>query len=379
MKDRQELFAVILDLAQTIQAAAIYPEHHQRVQLLLTRLHNRIGRAAAAVGTIHVGIIGDHFVIDEFPFLEMNPAMGKLLRDLREKGIEKFSIREGLTFGEMKRFIFFLVTGKDDASGKKWERISYGTIQTIRGEETAPEFVDGSLPRSHLLFGAADVLKDLLRSLAHERSGASLSQGRDIVASVMKGIRQDAFLIHRLMRLQSHDDYTVTHSLNVCSIVVAQARMLGIPEEHLQEIGLAAMLHDIGKEMVPPEILQKPGKIDASEFARMAEHPVLGANVLRKIDCGSDLPMIVCYEHHIKYDRSGYPKTSWREPLHPASCMTQIADVFDALRTYRPYRETLSLETTLSIMDRGRGAEFDPIYYDNFLRTLFAVQAGAET
>ncbi len=379
MKDRQDLFGVILDLAQSIQAAAIYPEHHQRVQQLLARLHDRIGRASAAVGTIHIGIIGDHFVVDEFPFLDMNPAMGKLLKDIREKGIEKFSIREGLTFGELKRFVYFLVTGKDDASGMKWERISYGVIQTIASEEDELDGKQMALPRSHLLFGASDVLKDLLRSLAHERRGGALSQGRDIVASVMKGIRQDAFLIHRLMRLQSHDDYTVTHSLNVCAIVVAQARMLGVPEDRLQEIGLAAMLHDIGKEMVPSEILQKPGKIDPAEFARMAEHPVLGANVLRKIDCGSDLPMIVCYEHHIKYDRSGYPKTSSGEPLHPASCMTQIADVFDALRTYRPYRETLSLETTLSIMDRGRGTEFDPVYYDNFLRTLFAVQAGSGT
>lgn len=377
MKDRQELFGVILDLAQAIQAAAIYPAHHQRVQQLLTRLHTRIGSVSAVVGTIHIGIIGDHFIIDEFPFLEMNPAMGKLLRDIREKGIEKFSFREGLTYGELRRFVYFLVTGREEASEAKWERISYGNIQTIGTTAGLPEGVKRSLPRSHLLFGVTDILKTILHSLAAGDGGGSLSEGRDIVASVMKGIRQDAFLIHRLMQLQSHDDYTVTHSLNVCALVVGQARMLGMPEERTQEVGLAAMLHDIGKEMVPSQILQKPGKISASEFARMAEHPVLGANALRKLDCGSDLPLIVCFEHHIRYDRSGYPKTATREPLHPVSYMTQIADVFDALRTYRPYRETLDLQTALSIMDRGRGTEFEPTYYDNFLRMLLADQAGA--
>jgi len=377
MKDRQELFGVIQDLAQAIQAAAIYPAHHQRVQQLLTRLHNRIGRVSAAVGTIHIGLIGDHFIIDEFPFLEMNPAMGKLLRDIREKGIEKFSLREGLTYGELKRFVFFLVTGKEEASGTKWERISYGNIQALGKTEALPEGLERSIPRSHLLFGVTDILKTLLHSLAAGEGAKSISEGRDIVASVMQGIRQDAFLIHRLMQLQSHDDYTVTHSLNVCALVVGQARMLGIPEEKIQEIGIAAMLHDIGKEMVPAQILQKPGKINASEFARMAEHPVLGANALRKLDYGSDLPMIVCFEHHIRYDRSGYPRTASREPLHPVSYMTQIADVFDALRTYRPYRKTLDMKTALSIMDRGRGTEFEPTYYDNFLRMLFADQAGA--
>lgn len=377
MKDRQDLFGVILDFAQATQATGIYPEHHQRVQQLLTRLHMRVDRVTAAIGIIHVGIIGDHFVVDEFPFLEMNPALGKFLRDIREKGIEKFSLREGLTYGELKRFVYFLATGKEEPTETKWERISYGNIQAIGEADDIPQELRDSLPRSHLLFGVTEVLKDLLRSLAQEGEGKSISEGRDIVASVMKGIRQDAFLIHRLMQLQSHDDYTVTHSLNVCAIVVGQARMLGIPEEKTQEIGLAAMLHDIGKEMIPAEILQKPGAIDDAEFARVVEHPVLGANILRKLDCGSDLPMIVSFEHHIKYNHSGYPKTTSREPLHPVSYMTQIADVYDALRTYRPYRKTMDMETALSIMDRGRGTEFEPVYYDNFLRMLFADQAGA--
>ena len=376
MKNRQELFGVVLDLAQTIQAATIYPENHQRVQQLLTRLHNRIGQMASSLGTIHIGIIGDHFVVDEFPFLEMNPALRKLLQDIREKGIEKFSIREGLTYGELKRFVFFLATGREDVQGTRFESIDHGIIQSIGGETPEIGQENATFSRSHFLFGAADVLKDLLKSMA-QGGVASVSGARDIVAGIMKGIRQDVFLFHRLMQMQSHDDYTVTHSMNVSAIVVAQAAALGLPENRLQEIGLAAMLHDIGKEMVPSEILQKPGKINPSEFATMAEHPVLGAKVLKKMDCGSDLPVIVCFEHHIKYDGSGYPKISSGGPLHPVSYITQIADVFDALRTYRPYRDSLDLKTTLSIMERGRGTEFEPNLFDNFLRVVLADQAGA--
>lgn len=322
--------------------------------------------------TLHLGIIGDHFVIDEFPFLEKNPALVKLLGDLREKGMEKISFREGLTPGELKRFVYFVATGREDAAGRKWERISYGTIQTIGAAEPMPDGSVDALPRSHLLFGAADVLKGVLSALARGDGKNPLSEGRDIVRSVMKGLREDAFLIHRLLKLVHHDDYTLTHCLNVCAIVMAQAATLGIPEERLQEIGLAALLHDIGKEKVPAEILQKPGKIDAEEFARIAEHPVIGANILRKIDCGSDLPVIVCFEHHVRHDRSGYPKVTCREPQHPVSRMTQIADVYDALRTNRPYRKGMEMETALSIMERGKGTEFDPALYDNFLRTLLA-------
>ena len=376
MKDRKELFAVILDLAQAIQASSIYPDHHQRVQQLLSRLHERIRHVAADVGTIHIGIIGERFVVDEFPFLEMNPALEKLLKDIREKGMEKISIKEGLTFGELKRFVSFLATGKEASPGTRFEAINYGAIQAIKARE-GTEAGGATLSRSHLLYGATEVLQGLLKSLAQGKGGASLSNAQEIVASIMKTIRQDVHLLHRLMQMQSHDDYTVTHSLNVSAIVVAQATALGLPENRLLEIGLAGMLHDIGKEMVPSEILQKPGKINPLEFARMAEHPVLGAKALRKMDCGSDLPLIVCFEHHIKYNGSGYPKIPNRGPLHPVSYMTQIADVYDALRTYRPYRKSLDIKTTLSIMEKGRGTEFEPRFYDNFLRTVLADQAGA--
>ena len=376
MKDRKDLFGVVLDLAQVIQASAIYPEHHQRVQQLLSRLHDRIRRVSSNVGTIHIGIVGSRFVVDEFPFLEMNPALEKLLKDIHEKGIEKISIKEGLTSGELKRFVYFLATGKDDARGARFEAIDYGIIQAIKSKD-GTEVGESTLSRSHILYGATEVLKALLKSLAQGESGASVSSAQEIVASIMQGIRQDAHLFHRLMQMQSHDGYTVTHSLNVSAIVVAQATALGLPENRLQEIGLAAMLHDIGKEKVPSEILQKPGKINSQEFAKMAEHPVAGAKVLRKMDCGSDLPVIVSFEHHIKYDGSGYPKESSKRQLHPVSYMTQIADVYDALRTYRPYRESLDIKTTLSIMEKGRGTEFEPRLYDNFLRTVLADQAGA--
>lgn len=377
MKNREELFAVVTDLAQAIQALAIYPASHRRVGEILDRLHRRIARITEAAGPLHVGLIGDHFVVDEFPFIDMNPALVRLLRDIRQKGIERFTFRPNLTAGELRRFVEFLVSGTEESAGLKWEGISYGNIQALGEAEALAEAWGTRLPGSHILFGAADVLKDLLRSLASGGGRGAVSEGRDIVAGVMKGLRQDEFLIHRLMRLQAHDDYTVTHSLNVCALVVGQASAIGVPEERIREIGLAAILHDIGKEMVPSEIIQKPGRIDAAEFARMAEHPALGADLLRKLDLGSDLPMIVCFEHHVKHDGSGYPKRSRAVPPHPVSAMTQIADVYDALRTNRPYRKGMDIATALAIMDKGRGTEFEPALFDNFLGLLFAAGGDA--
>jgi putative nucleotidyltransferase with HDIG domain len=371
MIEREYLQFVILNLAQAVQAAQVYPEHHRQFHIHMDRLYSKVLRLTAILGTLHIGIIGDHFVIDETPFLNMNRMFPrKLHKKLLDQGIEKISFQEGITFGEFKQFIRVLASGKEDPHKRKWECISYGTIQTFDGPSESSKELVLSLPRSHVLRGATQVLQDVMQSI-HEGTGKRTTQdGKDIVANVLSSLHQGDFLIHRLLRMQSHDDYTVTHSLNVCALVMSLALRIGLPEKSVREFGLAALFHDIGKETIPQEILRKPGRISAQDFARIAEHPVLGANHIRKIDCGSILPVIVSFEHHIKYDQSGYPKVNYIGKLNIASYITQIADVYDALRTNRPYRKELNEEDALKIMRQGRGTEFEPALFDNFLSMI---------
>ena len=367
---RDNLFHVVSDLALAIQAASAYPENHPRVQELLVRLHRRIESETEQSGGLNIGFFRDHVVVDEFPFVEPNPTLIRLIERMREKGIEKILLSGGITFGEMKRFVYFLGEGTTSPSEQIWESIVCGRID---GAESAGGVSLGLAPGSStpsILAGATEVLKDVLVSIATERKRSRVEEGRDIVSSIMKGLRQEGMLIDRLIQLQGHDDYTVTHSLNVCILVVAQAARIGLPENRVREAGLAAMLHDIGKGTTPSDILTKPGRLEIDEFDLMKRHPVAGAKLLRKIDCGTELPMIVAFEHHLKYDRTGYPKVRTREPLHVASHMTQIADVYDALRSTRSYRPSIELERTLSIMKAGRGTEFEPRLFDSFVEVL---------
>jgi putative nucleotidyltransferase with HDIG domain len=364
------LFLVVSDLALAIQSASAYPENHPRVQELLVRLHRRVLSEAERLRGLNIGFFRDHVVVDECPFMEPNPTLTRLIERMREKGIEKILISEGITFGEMKRFIYFLGAGTGSPSEHFWESIVYGRIE---GADSAGAAALGLSPASRssgVMAGATEALKDVLVSMVAERKGSRVEEGRDIVSSIMKGLRQEGMLIDRLIRLQGHDDYTVTHSLNVCILVVAQAARIGLPENRVREAGLAALLHDIGKEMTPTVILTKPGRLDLDEFDQVKKHPASGAKLLRRIDCGTELPMIVAFEHHIKFDRSGYPKVRTRGPLHIASYMTQIADVYDALRSFRPYQPSIELERTLSIMREGRGTEFEPGLFDNFVGIL---------
>ena len=371
MKAQEVFLAILTDLARSVQAATLYPESHQRVQEPLVRLLRSAKNEAKRVGgSLSVGFFGDRVVVDQFPFHASTLGVGRLARRMASRGIEKVAIGDAVTLQEMKRFVYFVAgVGETDGS-RSWEQISFGTL---RGDDpvTFPGAGAGEAPPvPQVLAGAKDVLKGVLHSIAVKGPLGDVEEGRDIVAAVMKGLREDEFLIDRMIRLQARDDYTVAHSLNVCVMVVAQAARQDLSEAVIRDIGLAALLHDIGKELVPAEILNKPGKLDPGEYAKISLHPVLGATHLRKMSLGSDLPVIVCYEHHIRYDRCGYPNPRFPDELHPASLMTQIADVYDALRTYRPYRPSLDRETALGILRDGRGSEFDPAFLDRFLEMV---------
>jgi len=371
MKAQEVFLAILTDLVRSIQAVALYPETHRRVQEPLARLHRQVRNEAKRLGgSLGMGFLGDRIVVDQFPFHGYTPGIGRLAGRMASRGIEKVAIGEAVTLPEMKRFVYFVAgVGETDGSGP-WKQISFGRILGNDPAEFPASGAGEALAAPGVLAGATDVLKDVLHSIAVNGPIGNVEEARDIVAAVMKGLREEEFLIDRMIRLQARDDYTVAHSLNVCVMVVAQAAVLDLPEATLRDVGLAALLHDIGKEFIPAEILNKPGKLDSGEFAKISLHPVLGATHLRKISLESDLPVIVCFEHHIRYDRSGYPTPRFRDVPHPASLMTQIADVYDALRTFRPYRTSLDRETALEILREGRGTEFEPVFLDRFLRMV---------
>jgi putative nucleotidyltransferase with HDIG domain len=170
-----------------------------------------------------------------------------------------------------------------------------------------------------------------------------------------------------LAALRNTDEYTFTHSTNVCILNLAQARALGIEGQQLQEIGIAAMLHDIGKMFIPEEILAKPEKLTVEEMELMKEHPVKGAKFLLKQQGVPHLAVVTAYEHHMRCDLGGYPTVTSGWQLNLCSHMTMISDFFDALRTRRPYREPMDLQSISGMMLDMMGTGFHPALARNFL------------
>lgn len=166
--------------------------------------------------------------------------------------------------------------------------------------------------------------------------------------------------------VEARDGLTGSHLRRVQAYTEALAAHLGLPAEVVDEIGYSSILHDVGKLLVPDEILGKPGKLDDAEWVEMRRHSDHGARILGDRDFFS-LARDIAKCHHERWDGTGYPEALRGEQIPIAARITSVADVFDALTTKRPYKEAWPDEDALAELRRLSGASFDPAVVDAFL------------
>ncbi|SDI15282.1 HDIG domain-containing protein [Halanaerobium congolense] len=160
---------------------------------------------------------------------------------------------------------------------------------------------------------------------------------KDVVQNITDDLIFNEDVLLNLVSLKSTSDYTYEHSVNVSVICIALGKMLGYNKDELFKLGMGAMLHDIGKTLIPEEIINKPGSL--TEYEIIKNHPQLGFNYLQKINSISSLSRIIVYSHHERIDGSGYPRGLKGSRIHEFARLAAIADVFDALTSDRVYRD----------------------------------------
>ena len=192
------------------------------------------------------------------------------------------------------------------------------------------------------------------------RQEIPLLEAESIVRSLSVAMHGDSRVLLPLLTLKEFDQYTTTHALNVSVLSMGLAEFMGLSAREVRAFGVAGMLHDLGKVRVPKEVLTKPGKLTPEEWALMRSHTVEGARLILQSDQNLDVAALVAFEHHIMINGGGYPDRHYRCDCHKASVLVHVCDVYDALRTKRPYRDAWEPAATLAYIERGIGSEFDP-------------------
>ena len=353
-------------LAAAIRGASLYSPGHPLVQRGVDALAALCGTLTQKTDSIVIGFIGDEVVVNAERLPRSAAALVGLARDMREREIEKITIQRGVTREELRAFIFELPDHRATAplatrlQQKGVGRIVLGRLSIEQDEEDQGT----GIAAARKIYGTAVETAEQLWQAAKSGEKPDPKAARTIIDSLAKLVGGDRTSLLALTALKKYDNYTFTHMVNVSVLAMAQARSLNMEGTLLREFGFAALMHDIGKVQTPQEVLNNPGKLSKEEFEIMQRHVVDGAHILRRTPEMPALAPIVAFEHHLRQDLSGYPTNIGHRSLNLCTQIVSIADVYDALRSNRVYRDGLPSDRIKSIM----GKKDDPAFNQRLLR-----------
>jgi putative nucleotidyltransferase with HDIG domain len=252
-----------------------------------------------------------------------------------------------------------------------------GTVHVRTGQLGRSRSGGEALSRQVTLLTAADQVDQLKRIWNQLQAGeAPRSHLADLVESIRLTVAVGEDVCQQLADVKSHDEYTFVHTVNVGILSAALGEAIGMTEEQVFQLTVAALLHDVGKQHTPLTILNKTGKLEDGERKKMERHTMDGAAILLKRRGVPDVAPIVAFEHHANLDGTGYPKLV--APPHLASQIVHIADVFDALRTNRPYRAAMDPQKVRSILLEGSGKFFEQDLLNLFLDRVVKLRGASD-
>ena len=244
--------------------------------------------------------------------------------------------------------------------------IRVGRIQTEEKKETSA----ADIATIRRLYADATNIAGSVWDIAKTEGTPDPKAARALVDSLAQAVSANRTALIALTALKNYDNYTFTHMVNVSILTMSQARALGIDGSTLRELGLAALMHDIGKVRTPTEILNKPDKLTDAEFTVMRMHVVDGAEILRRTPEMPAIAPVIAFEHHLRLDGTGYPFGVTRSGLNVGTMLCSIADVYDAMRSQRAYQQAFPSDRILEVMKRNDGQQFDQHLVRRFTQLL---------
>ena len=279
------------------------------------------------------------------------------------------------------------------ATGIKEVWIDTGKGLDVKGgksEKAIASEIDDTLARadaSNKIAHHADIAQEAARAInicaqskqavssmfKEARMGKALnaSDALPVVEEITTSVMRNPGALISLARLKNKDDYTYMHSVAVCALMVSLSRQLGLNNEQIHHAGLAGLMHDIGKTMSPPAILNKPGSLTDTEFQVMKNHPIDGHKILLGSNgITSDVALFVCLHHHEKVDGSGYPDKLTNEQISLYAKMGAVCDVYDAITSNRPYKNGWEPAESIRKMAEWSHGHFDQRIFEAFVRSI---------
>jgi putative nucleotidyltransferase with HDIG domain len=254
--------------------------------------------------------------------------------------------------------------------------IRYGSLGIRSDTEAGRKILEKEIATATITYQMSEEI-DAIKYMHEEvlkNGGLPLLEAEAVVRSLSVAMHGESEMMLPLLMLKDFDQYTTTHCLNVSVLVMGLAEHLNLAPRDVRTFGVAGLLHDLGKVKIPMDILNKPGKLTDDERSVMQNHTIEGAKLIITSDRELDMAAAVAYEHHIMLNGGGYPKRHYHRDCHKASNLVHVCDVYDALRTNRPYRAAWEAERVLKYIEEKSGSEFEPEIATKFVELMRSME-----
>ncbi|MEP6743858.1 MAG: HD domain-containing phosphohydrolase, partial [Gemmatimonadota bacterium] len=353
---RQSGRALLLHVHGAQRALKLYPLENATTQRALDELHQGALALLASEHELEIRVMGEFLFVNSLRLrleLDNYAAFSAVLGMFREFGIGAVRMDDGAQRREWQAFLALMVAqaGKVPAAGQsKFDdlraRLEAAGVQHIfiESESEGQDFTDDAeaakQAAKRCYSQGVAVTKEVMTGARMGRA-VSVKKMKRAVQSIVDQVLTNETSVMGLTTIRDYDEYTFTHSVNVCIFSVAVGKKLGLQKKQLYDLGLAALLHDIGKARVPLEILNKNGGLDEEEWKMMQAHPWLGVMTLFGLKGYGEVPyrsVLVAAEHHMKTDLTGYPRVIRPREQGTYSRLVAVADGYDAATTRRSYQ-----------------------------------------
>src|SRR4051812_42651196 len=375
----------LVSFGQAVSTMALYNDGHPARERAVDRSYQCLRDLQTHDPHPRFSFLGEETIYQETSLRELGDW--EWGTRLAQAGVQRIELDMNVTRDQYEEFleemmarITLSVIDTSEARPTRSTGIKVGALG-IRGDtKEIRDKLEMPTPVATIAYGLgeeADSIQSMHREV-QERGKLPLAEAEAVVRSLSMAMHGDQQMILPLLQLREFDEYTTTHSLNVSVLVMALAEHLELGPQDVRTFGIAGLLHDLGKVNIPRDILNKPGKLTDQERQVMQHHPVAGAKLIIESGRRLDLAAAVAHEHHIMINGQGYPTRHYNRSCHKASNLVHVCDVYDALRTKRPYRDAWESDRVLSYIEERAGTEFEPEIAAAFTRMMRKVEGGIQ-
>jgi len=352
-------------LAQAISTIGLYSGEHPARVGALEKLYETLAELLEENERPSFTFFGDEVVYIDSPLRELKGWA--LSVRLSESSIERIEFTPGISIEELGTFIGDLhlyMTDKkelDDGSLDTFSHIRFGSVSLLERSGGGDDRFD--------LYEQAEMAGGLFIE-AKKNGRIPVALSRSVLDSIWGAMHTEEAFVIPIVPTEEGKDLAPVRAMNTAVLAVAFGRFMNLKASEIRMIAEAALLHDIGKVAIPDEILNKPGKLDPADWEYIKKHPIASAKILLRSGEKFEMAAVAAYEHHLELDGSGYPELIYPRKPHRVSQVVRLCDVYDAMRTKRPYEPEQPLGKIMEVMRSGAGRKFSPDLVDHFTSML---------